>query len=182
MYWYLIYNTVKGWAREYIRVRPIDMFRGDFANLYSWDTNKSIKMNTGITAEFIYKFPGHIKALDAVTFMGYFSAGAQVAADPAQTNPARPSQLTAMVRYMATDDSSTSEEPVIPANGRFTVSALTQGDGDFIKTYDLHAEALGFLPMTGSAYGADNSMDIRFSFVNGVAANTMKHVIFRVWR
>ena len=182
LFWYLIYNTVKGWVREYIRVRPIDMFRGNFANLYSWDTNKSVKMNTGITAEFIYTFPRHIKALDAVTFMGNFSVGAQVAADPAQTVPARPTQLTAAIRYMASDDPSTAEEPVIPASGKVVISALTQGDGDFIKTFDLHGEALGFLPLTGSVYGVDNSMDMRFSFVNGVAANTMKPAIFRVWR
>ncbi|AVE99179.1 phage tail protein [Klebsiella aerogenes] len=167
-YWYLINNTVSGWRRKYTWLRPLDILRTPFASLSSWNSNNSVKFNSGATGTFLYKIPESMNAVSGFTAYGDFSVGAAAAATD--------SVCTIDVISMAAVDGNQTA-PVILLTA--SVSAHSNGDGIWSLSADVQSTSPGYLPMEGAASGVDNTMYLRVTYSNGVANNTLKEIGLR---
>ncbi|OOL20764.1 phage tail protein, partial [Klebsiella aerogenes] len=167
-YWYLINNTVSGWRRKYTWLRPLDILRTPFTSLSSWNSNNSVKFNSGATGTFLYKIPESMNAVSGFTAYGDFSVGAAAAATD--------SVCTIDVISMAAVDGNQTA-PVILLTA--SVSAHSNGDGIWSLSADVQSTSPGYLPMEGAASGVDNTMYLRVTYSNGVANNTLKEIGLR---
>lgn len=62
-YQFLDNNSIQGWERKAVVLRPIDILMNDKSDLASWDLNKSVMAKLGVSLKFLWKIPSHFNAV-----------------------------------------------------------------------------------------------------------------------
>ncbi|WP_334659609.1 phage tail fiber protein [Klebsiella aerogenes] len=170
-YWFLINNSIDGWRRVYTWLRPLDILCTPFSSLSSWNSNNSVKFNSGVSASFLYKIPDGFSAVSGFTVYGDFSSGAAAAAVDSVCT-------VDVISMSAVDGNQTPPAVLLTAS----VSAKSNGDGIWSLTSNAQSSEPGYLPLEGSSVGVDNTMYLRITYTNGVANNTLKEIGLRIYK